>query len=196
MAARARRLLAAAALSVVLAAPCALAQTVDTETIVQALTPKPKPPKTRSFSQGPTRGIDVEGGDTSDLAPSIDLYVHFEYDQSALTMSDAQFTVDALGRALKDSRLASLRFEIIGHTDARGADEYNDSLSRRRAEAVRSRLVQFSGIDASRLTAQGKGKRELKDASRPEDGINRRVQIRSIVDKSSLLQSAGSPERL
>jgi OmpA-OmpF porin, OOP family len=165
-----------------------LGQTVDTETIVRALSPKPKAPLTRGYNQGPSRGIAVEGGDTKeDPAPSIDLYVHFEFDQSALTMSDAQFTVDTLGRALKDVRLASLRFEIIGHTDGRGTDEYNLALSRKRAEAVRSRLIQFHGIDASKLKAEGKGRRELKDPARPEDGINRRVQIRSLLDKTSSL---------
>jgi outer membrane protein OmpA-like peptidoglycan-associated protein len=169
-----------------LAAPSLLAQSIDAETIVRALTPPPKGPLTRSFGQKPSRGISIEGGDVrDDPAPSIDLYVHFEFDQSALTMSDAQLAVDTLGRALKDPRLASMRFEIIGHTDARGTDEYNLGLSRRRAEAVRSRLVQFHGIDPARLFAEGRGRRELKDPSRPEDGINRRVQIRTVTDKTS-----------
>jgi outer membrane protein OmpA-like peptidoglycan-associated protein len=180
-----RSLLAAVA-AIALSGPAALAQSVDAETIVRALTPRPKPPLTRSFGQPPARGIAIEGGGTADdPAPSIDLYVHFEYDQSALTMSDAQFTVDALGKALKDPRLANMRFEIIGHTDASGTDEYNMELSRRRAEAVRSRLIQFHGIDGVRLKAEGRGKRELKDPSRPEDGINRRVQIRTLPDKTS-----------
>jgi OmpA-OmpF porin, OOP family len=175
-----------AALAIGLLAPPALGQAIDAETIVRALTPRPKPPLTRSFNQGPTRGIAVEGGDTKDdPAPSIDLYVHFEFDQSALTMSDAQLTVDTLGRALKDERLAKMRFEIVGHTDARGTDEYNLALSRKRAEAVRSRLIQFHGIEANRLKAEGKGRRELKDAARPDDGINRRVQIRTLLDKTS-----------
>jgi outer membrane protein OmpA-like peptidoglycan-associated protein len=159
----------------------------DAETIVKALQPKANPsppaarkPLVRSFIQ-PNRGIAIEGPEPQEgPAPSIDLVVNFEYDQSALTMSDAQITVDTLGRALNDARLAKSRFMIIGHTDARGGDAYNLPLSQRRAEAVRSRLVQFHKVDPSRLVAEGHGQSELKEPSRPEDAINRRVQIKTI----------------
>jgi outer membrane protein OmpA-like peptidoglycan-associated protein len=163
------------------------AKATDVETIVKALTPAPRPPLTRSFKPQPTRGIAIEGGDAvkEESVPSIDLYVNFEYDQSALTMSDAQLIVDTLGQALKDPRLANLRFQIIGHTDARGTDAYNLELSRRRAEAVRSRLIQDHEVSAERLLAEGRGRRELKDPSRPEDGINRRVEIRTLSDRTS-----------
>jgi outer membrane protein OmpA-like peptidoglycan-associated protein len=162
-----------------------LAQTQDAETIVKALLPKTRPapppqPLVRSFIQ-PSRGIAIDGPEArDDPAPSIDLTVNFEYDQSALTMSDAQIAVDTLGRALSDPRLATMRFMIIGHTDTKGGDAYNLALSQRRAEAVRSRLVQFHHVDASRLVAEGHGLRELKDPARPEDAVNRRVQIKTI----------------
>jgi outer membrane protein OmpA-like peptidoglycan-associated protein len=186
MFATAWRSVLAASLGLALLAPAALAQSVDAETIVRALTPKAKPPATRSFKAGGKRGIDIQGGEgPEEPAPSIDLYVHFEFDQSALTMSDARIAVDALGKALKDTRLASMSFEIIGHTDARGTDEYNLKLSRDRADAVRSRLIQFHGVDASRLKAEGRGKRELKDPAHPEHELNRRVQIRTVPDKTS-----------
>jgi outer membrane protein OmpA-like peptidoglycan-associated protein len=100
-------------------------------------------------------------------------------------MSDARLTLDALGKALKDTRLASMKFEIIGHTDARGNDGYNLDLSRRRAEAVRQYLVQFHGVASERLKAEGKGRTQLKDPNRPDDGINRRVEIRTVLDKTS-----------
>jgi outer membrane protein OmpA-like peptidoglycan-associated protein len=192
MFATAWRSVVAAALALGIAAPmtidAALGQSIDTETIVRALTPKPKPPSTRSFKPSGQRGIDIQGGDTAEEpAPSIDLYVHFEFDQSALTMSDARIAVDTLGKALKDRRLANMSFEIIGHTDARGTDEYNLKLSRDRAEAVRSRLIQFHGVDAGKLKAEGRGKRELKDPSSPEHEVNRRVQIRTVTDKTSYM---------
>jgi len=186
MFATAWRSVLAASLGLALLVPAALAQSVDAEAIVRALTPKPKPPTTRSFKAGGERGIDIQGGEgPEEPAPSIDLYVHFEFDQSALTMSDARIAVDALGKALKDTRLASMSFEIIGHTDARGTDEYNLKLSRDRADAVRSRLIQFHGVDPSRLKAEGRGKRELKDPAHPEHELNRRVQIRTVPDKTS-----------
>lgn len=166
------------------AVPAAAAEVqTDPEAIVRALQPPPRSPSapaTRSFRPANARGIAIEGGDTAEEAPSIDLYVHFEYDQSNLTMSDARLVLDSLGKALRDPRLAGMSFQIIGHTDARGSDDYNLQLSRRRAEAVRAYLIQFHGVDAGHLTAEGLGKSQLKDPARPEDGVNRRVQVRTV----------------
>lgn len=163
-------------------APAGEVQT-DPDAMVRALLPPPRAPSapaTRSFRPPSARGIAIEGGDVVEEAPSIDLYVHFEYDQSNLTMSDARLVLDALGKALSDPRLAGMSFEIIGHTDARGSDDYNLQLSRRRAEAVRAYLIQFHRVDAGHLKAEGLGKSQLKDPARPEDGVNRRVQVRTL----------------
>lgn len=172
------------------------------EDIVRALMPKPltrsfRPAEpaaptqpggmTRSFRpsepapQGLTRGVQVEGGEpAAEEPPKIDLYVNFEYNNAALTLSDARVALDALGKALQDTRLSGMRFAIIGHTDAAGGDAYNLDLSRRRAESVRQYLMQFHKIAATRLDADGRGMRELKDTSRPTDGVNRRVEIRNL----------------
>jgi OmpA-OmpF porin, OOP family len=69
-------------------------------------------------------------------------------------------------------------FTVIGHTDRSGSDGYNDSLSRRRAEAVAARL-QATGLNASALTVSGRGESEPKVAT--ADGernpTNRRVEV-------------------
>jgi outer membrane protein OmpA-like peptidoglycan-associated protein len=146
------------------------AQSSEVEAIVQALSPKPV---TRSMN----RGIVVEGGTQKPEAlPQINMRVHFEYDSSALT-NDGKIILDTLGSALKDRRLAGMQFKIIGHTDAAGGEAYNLDLSRRRAEAVRAYLMQFHRIEGARLTAEGRGFRELADPAHPQDAANRRVQI-------------------
>ena len=48
--------------------------------------------------------------------------------------------------------------------------------------AVRSLLAAIYEIDPARLQALGRGKSELKDKTRPEDGINRRVEIRNVTN--------------
>jgi outer membrane protein OmpA-like peptidoglycan-associated protein len=67
---------------------------------------------------------------------------------------------------------------IIGHTDATGAEGYNQQLSERRAVAVRDELVTL-GVPGSRLRAFGRGELEPRADNGNEAGrqLNRRVEI-------------------
>ncbi len=82
-----------------------------------------------------------------------------------------------LGLALRDPKLASSDFLIVGHTDALGTDKYNLRLSQKRADSVRSFLVKAFNIEARRLIAIGYGEEKLKVPNAPEADENRRVQI-------------------
>ncbi|MBI3180724.1 MAG: OmpA family protein [Myxococcales bacterium] len=74
------------------------------------------------------------------------------------------------------SEIARLRIE--GHTDERGGAEYNQSLSERRAIAVRQALIQ-RGVAAERLTAQGFGQSRPVASNKSQAGraLNRRVEF-------------------
>jgi outer membrane protein OmpA-like peptidoglycan-associated protein len=121
------------------------------------------------------RGVITEGV-PAEQPLSVNLYVNFAYNSADLT-SDARITLDGLGTALRDQRLAAFSFVIAGHTDAKGGDDFNQKLSERRAGAVRSYSIAQFGIAADRLTAKGYGKSQLLDPDHPEDGVNRRVQV-------------------
>ncbi len=47
--------------------------------------------------------------------------------------------------------------DVAGHTDAKGADAYNQRLSERRAEAVKTWLVERGGVEAGRIRTRGWG---------------------------------------
>jgi outer membrane protein OmpA-like peptidoglycan-associated protein len=67
---------------------------------------------------------------------------------------------------------------VEGHTDSQGTPEYNQDLSQRRAEAVRSYL-ETRGIAGDRISATGFGlSRAIADNNSPEGRANnRRVEI-------------------
>jgi len=158
-----------------LPAPASAQETLSPAGIACELDPNCPRPKhhRRGLLQ---RGVTVEGVVTSDQPNSVNIYVNFEFNSAELT-SDARITLDQLGAALREPRLGAFSFVIAGHTDAMGGVEFNQKLSERRAEAVRSYLIAQFGIPADRLSAKGYGKSQLLDPEHPEDGVNRRVQV-------------------
>ncbi len=71
-----------------------------------------------------------------------------------------------------------LRIVLVGHTDMTGALDANIALSRRRAEAVRSRLLRDHGLSRERIDAQGAGWLAPRATNATEAGraANRRVE--------------------
>ena len=72
----------------------------------------------------------------------------------------------------------SLHLAVEGHTDSVGSDEYNQSLSERRAQSVRDYFVQ-QGIAADAVEARGFGKSDPIASNDTPDGRqqNRRVEL-------------------
>jgi len=103
--------------------------------------------------------------------------VNFCFDCDTLS-SEARQILDANAMALINQR-ANATFEVAGHTDSIGSDAYNLRLSQRRADSVRSYLVQ-QGVDANRMSAVGYGESQPVADNGTEAGRaeNRRVELR------------------
>ncbi len=88
----------------------------------------------------------------------------------------AQSKLDEVAKALQDQGYKQLVVE--GHTDSRGGDSANLTLSQNRAEAVRSHLVS-RGIDPAKIRAVGIGESRPIAPNDTSDGRanNRRVEI-------------------
>jgi len=71
-----------------------------------------------------------------------------------------------------------LKLEVDGYTDSIGSDEYNQTLSDRRAEAVRDYLV-TSGVSMNNVAARGMGKADpiADNSTAAGRQLNRRVEM-------------------
>ena len=123
------------------------------------------------------RGIGIQP--TEVPPPSVDLAIPFDYDSDALN-KEAKAIADVLAAALESDQLRTLSFRLIGHTDAKGSDDYNQILSLKRALAVESYLVGDYGIALDRLSVEGKGESELLFPDQPDDARNRRVEVQTV----------------
>lgn len=83
------------------------------------------------------------------------------------------------------NRYPRTSIEIVGHTDTRGGEVSNQSLSERRAAAVREVLVR-DGVDPQRMSARGVGEtRPIATNDTPEGRAkNRRVELITRPDES------------
>ena len=72
-----------------------------------------------------------------------------------------------------------IKLNIIGHTDSDGSEESNLKLSKDRAEAVKTALVNIYNIPEDRLTTDGKGETQPVGDNNTPDGKaqNRRVEF-------------------
>ena len=102
-------------------------------------------------------------------------YLKFDFDKADLRPESRELL----------SRIAGILYTaedftitVSGHTDARGAEEYNQELSERRAQAVADYLIE-AGLSPELFTVQGLGQTQLiDDGTNPEaHAKNRRVEL-------------------
>lgn len=139
---------------------------ITTEDMVIQLLPETK-----------SRGLVIEKRDR----PSLSLTVNFEFNSSILS-SDSEDILNGLGAALKDSRIANCKFEIIGHTDSVGDNQFNLNLSKRRSASVVKYLIMKYSILEKKLSIIGKGESSPLPDIDPADSKNRRVEIVNLGD--------------
>jgi OOP family OmpA-OmpF porin len=105
---------------------------------------------------------------------SITLLVEFDFDKDVVKPqyhNDIEKVANFLKAYPKTSG------ELEGHTDSMGSEEYNKTLSERRAESVKKYLVDNFNVDAARLSTMGYGESNPVASNETDDGRqkNRRV---------------------
>lgn len=104
--------------------------------------------------------------------------IFFDFDKATLRPESTN-ELERLTKLLND--VPTLKIEISGHTDAKGAADYNQKLSQSRAKSVVDHLVK-SGIAANRLTFAGYGKEQPIAPNDTDEGrqLNRRTEFKII----------------
>jgi outer membrane protein OmpA-like peptidoglycan-associated protein len=74
-----------------------------------------------------------------------------------------------------------LRLKVIGHTDWDGSDQYNEDLSKKRAESI-IQFLELNGLDQDRIEYEYQGEKKPADTNKTSEGKkrNRRVDFQFI----------------
>ena len=118
---------------------------------------------------------DNANNDGSDDIYGYAVKVNFELNDTVLS-DDATRQLDAVVKILKI--FPDMNVRIVGHTDNTATDKVNQPLSERRALVVYNYFLE-RGINASRMTKEGKGSKYPIDTNATEEGRanNRRAEI-------------------
>lgn len=122
---------------------------------------------------------DLEGADVERIGEGIkitfDSGILFGFDSSTLTATSKE-NITELAETLK--KYDDTEILIEGHTDDRGAETYNQTLSEQRAHSV-SNLLTSMGVANSRVTEIGYGEMQPIADNATENGrsLNRRVEV-------------------
>jgi OOP family OmpA-OmpF porin len=129
----------------------------------------------------PERATLQEGGQET-VALRTD--VLFAFDKATLSAKATAVLDQAVAETRERADPAKPPIRIVGHTDSKGSDAFNQDLSERRAEAVRAYLARKLG-DAYTYETEGRGEKEPIARNTKQDGSddpegrarNRRVEI-------------------
>jgi outer membrane protein OmpA-like peptidoglycan-associated protein len=110
-----------------------------------------------------------------DVERAVALDVHFRTEDSTIDAGDEQRLTELA------SFVAPLDGTVIrldGHTDVRGTQKYNDTLSTARADSVRDALVR-AGMPSERIVVTGEGSVDATATDQDVDGmaLDRRVAV-------------------
>jgi len=161
---------------------------IDSETTVQSII-KPDSTKNEALKE--------------ESSPIILPTLFFEFNSWELTENNMK-SLDYILTVLKN--YDDIKIQFTGHTDAMGADKYNQVLSERRALAAKNYLIK-KGITTNAITVKGFGEKQFIALNKNTDGtdnpdgrkFNRRVEVKVIEskeDRKIIIMDLNIPESL
>ena len=106
--------------------------------------------------------------------------IYFDFNKSTIK-KESELSLNKIVEVLKNN--TNMSITINAHTDSKGSDAYNQTLSESRAKSAYQYLIK-KGIPASQLTYKGFGESELLEkcakCSAEQDQRNRRVEFKIV----------------
>lgn len=119
--------------------------------------------------------------------------VLFGFDQSDIS-TDAKTSLDKLVKVL--NTYPDTNIEVQGHTDSKGSEAYNQTLSEKRAGAVSAYLT-AKEINAERITTKGFGETMPEYDNETEEGRaqNRRVEFLITANEKMIAEAEAEAQK-
>lgn len=116
--------------------------------------------------------------------------IYYDYDKWDIR-PDAEPDLQDLTDLLK--KYPDMKIELSSHTDSRGRDEYNETLSQKRAESAKNWVV-AKGISSDRIVPKGYGEKQLLnecangvECTEEQHQLNRRTEFKIISGPTSIV---------
>ncbi len=140
---------------------------------------KKEAPVSQAGDFGQDNGPGIESIPTTEPDEIFVLHnINFEFDSDYRVLPGAVAELEKLNAHLQKTGFTKLVVE--GHTDYYGADDYNESLSLRRARTVRHQMIKYFSYEKDQVIAAGFGEQVplTEDMSDQGRQLNRRVEIK------------------
>jgi OOP family OmpA-OmpF porin len=156
------------------------------QTPVQVAATRPPAPEPEPEPEPPSRVV-VEAERIR-----VDEKIHFEIGSAEISTDSDSLLTEIAEVMNGNPHVRKVRIE--GHTDNQGAAPYNLDLSRRRARAVRERLI-ANGVEAGRLESEGFGLSRPVETNDTDAGraANRRVEF-NILEQDQTVEAEAGPQ--
>jgi len=150
----------------------------------------PAPEIVKCLSRSFTRGQSPYKG------PRVPLIIQFDFNSATIRPESAQ-QLREMAQALKNARLTGNRILIEGHADSRGSADYNQRLSQRRAESVKSYLIDNFALPKGRFKILGYGETRplVPNDTKEHRAMNRRVEFVNSTKLDDFRTQIGSRKR-
>ena len=125
--------------------------------------------------QGKTISLEAAGGESTTTVGGSLPSIYFKVNSSRIDYWSSYDRLAEVAKVMKAN--ADAKVKVVGSADKIGAEDYNESLAEKPAQAAVDHLVKIYGIDAGRFTVASEGESNPLSTSDEALNVNRRVDF-------------------